>query len=199
MRKSFTFLASILTVLLCLSFAAFAQRTSGDIQGTVTDPNGAVVPGASVTVTGKDVGFNRTVTTDSAGLYRVQQVPPGNYTVSVAAISGFSAQTKENVQVSINNTTTLDFAMAVGATGAVVDVTGEGAPDNAAPGGVAMAITLAVSFEAPAPTPSEVPDTSARPTPSHPAAITPWLAVLFFLAAVALAAARAGARPATGR
>jgi len=81
---------------------------------------------------------------------------------------------------------------------ATVDVTGEGAPDNAAPGGVAMAITLAVSFEAPAPTPSEVPDTSARPTPSHPAAITPWLAVLFVLAAVALAAARGGARPATG-
>jgi hypothetical protein len=126
MRKSFTFLASILAVLLCFSFAAFAQRTTGDIQGTVKDPNGAVVPGASVTVAGKDVGFNRTVTSDSAGLYRVQQVPPGTYTVSVAPISGFAAQTKENVQVSINNTTTLDFEMAVGAQGVTIDVTGEG-------------------------------------------------------------------------
>lgn len=74
---------------------------------------------------------------------------------------------------------------------ATVDVSGEGAPDNAAPGGVAMAITLAVSFETgtPAPTPSGVPDTSVRPTVSHPTDITPWLAILLFLAAAAGAAA----------
>src|SRR3982750_294378 len=105
MRKSFTFLTSIFAVLLCLSLSAFAQRTTGDIQGTVTDPNGAVVPGASVTVTGKDVGFNRTVTADDNGVFRVNQVPPGTYTVSIAAISGFAAQTKQAL-VSINNTTT---------------------------------------------------------------------------------------------
>jgi len=125
MRKSFTFLTSIFAVLLCLSLTAFAQRTTGDIQGTVTDPNGAVVPGASVTLTGKDVGFNRTVTADDNGVYRVNQIPPGTYTVTVAAISGFAAQTKENVQVSINNLTTTDFKMGIAAS-ATVDVTGEG-------------------------------------------------------------------------
>jgi hypothetical protein len=125
MRKSFTFLASIFVVVLCMSFSAFAQRTTGDIQGKVTDANGAIVPGASVTVTGKDVGFNRTVTADDQGVYRVNQIPPGNYTVSVAAVSGFVAQTKDNVQVSINNTTTMDFVMGT-STNVVVDVTGEG-------------------------------------------------------------------------
>jgi len=125
MKKSFNFLATMLAVVLCMSLNAFAQRTTGDIQGTVTDPNGAVVPGATVTVTGKDIGITRTVQADDQGVYRVVQIPPGKYTVSVAAISGFTAQTKENVQVSANNGTTADFAMSTSAT-ATVDVTGEG-------------------------------------------------------------------------
>jgi hypothetical protein len=125
MRKSFTFLASIFVVIVCLSASVFAQRTTGDIQGTVTDPNGAVVPGASVTITGKNVGFGRTVQADAQGVYRAVQLPPGNYTVSVSAVSGFAAQTKDNVQISANNTTTTDFVMAA-STSVSVDVTGEG-------------------------------------------------------------------------
>ena len=54
-------------VVLCFSAAVFGQRTTGDIEGTVTDANGAVVPGVSVTVTGVTVGFNRTVQSDSQG------------------------------------------------------------------------------------------------------------------------------------
>src|SRR5947208_8363551 len=120
MRKIFSFLYSILALLLCFGLTAFAQRTTGDIAGTVTDPNGAVIPGASVTVTGRDVGFNRTVTTESDGTFRVLQVPPGNYDVAVAAIQGFQAQTS-NVTVSVNNTSTLDLKMAT-AIGATVDI-----------------------------------------------------------------------------
>jgi hypothetical protein len=127
MRKSFTFLASILAVLLCFSFAAFAQRTTGDIQGTVTDPNGAVVPGASVTITGKDVGYTRTVQTDDSGVYRIVQIPPGNYTMTVAATSGFAAQTKENVIIASNNTQTGNFTLSPSSQGVIVDVTGDSA------------------------------------------------------------------------
>ena len=77
MKKRIFFLASMFVVACALSFNVVAQRTTGDITGTVADPNGAVVPGATVTIVGKDVGFNRTVTTDDQGVYRVLQIPPG--------------------------------------------------------------------------------------------------------------------------
>lgn len=125
MKKSFTFLSSILLVLL-LGISVFAQQTTGEIQGTVKDPNGAVVPGASVTVTGTNVGYNRTVTANNEGFYRLQQVPPGTYRVTVAAISGFQAQTKENVQVGLNNLTTLDFSLTTGQQQEVVNVSADG-------------------------------------------------------------------------
>ena len=124
MKKGFTFFTLIVATVLCLSFAAFGQRTTGDIQGTITDPNGAVVPGASVTVTGKSVGYSRTFQADDKGTFRAVGLPSGAYTVTVAAISGFVAQTKENVVVSANNVASADFTMAASAS-ATVDVTGE--------------------------------------------------------------------------
>src|SRR5204862_8128343 len=69
-------------------------------------------------------GFTRTVLADDEGVYRAIQIPPGSYTVSVAAIPGFGAQAKDNVQISANNTTPADFTLAV-STSATVDVTGE--------------------------------------------------------------------------
>jgi len=113
-------LIAMMSVVLILSAAAFAQRTTGDLEGTVTDVSGAVVPGASVTVVGKDVGFNRTITADDEGVYRLTQIPPGTYAVTVAAVKGFAAQT-QNTVVNINNLTRLDFKMAT-SVGAVVDV-----------------------------------------------------------------------------
>ncbi len=120
MKRNLFFLASIFALVVTLSFSAFAQRTSGDIEGTVTDANGAVVPGASVTVVGKDVGFKRTVTADDDGNYRLTQIPVGTYTVSVEATKGFKAQSAE-VNVGINNATRLDFKLTT-TVGAVVDV-----------------------------------------------------------------------------
>ena len=121
MKKSIAISVSMLAIVLMLGLNVLAQRTTGDIEGTITDANGAVVPGASVTVVGKDVGFKRTVTTDSDGIYRVNQVPPGNYAVEVAATQGFAAQTSM-VMIGLNNTTRQDFKMAAGV-GATVDVT----------------------------------------------------------------------------
>jgi len=120
MKRSFFFLASILALVAALSFSAFAQRTSGDIEGTVTDANGAVVPGASVTVAGKDVGFKRTVSADNDGVYRINQIPPGTYTVTVEETKGFKAQSLD-VTVGLNNTTRQDFKLTT-TVGAVVDV-----------------------------------------------------------------------------
>ena len=93
----------MLAFVLCATGSVFAQETTGNIEGTVKDPTGAVVPNASVTVrnittttdasgtttTGTSQGFMRTVTADNDGFFRVLQVPPGVYNVTTAPISGF--------------------------------------------------------------------------------------------------------------
>ena len=78
-----------LLVLLISTPLVFGQATSGVIAGTVTDPTGALVPGASVTVTGSDTGLVRRVFTDAAGYYRVGALPTGHYEVRVEH-QGFS-------------------------------------------------------------------------------------------------------------
>jgi len=125
MRKSLSFLASVIALAFAMSISIVAQQTAGSIQGTVSDPNGAVIPGAAVTVTGVNVGFNRTVSSDKNGVYQLRQLPVGTYKVSIAAIQGFTGQTKDNVEVGLNNMTTLDFSLSAQQS-AVVDVTGEG-------------------------------------------------------------------------
>lgn len=69
--------------------AAVAQSSDGTIVGTVTDNSGAAVPKAKVTATSKELGAERSTVTDSAGAYRIENLLPGTYTVSVEA-NGFS-------------------------------------------------------------------------------------------------------------
>ena len=74
-----------LALALLLAPPGLAQETTGSIEGTVSDASGARVPSAMVKIEGE--GFNRTTTTNSDGFYRMLQVPPGLYKVSVAAAS----------------------------------------------------------------------------------------------------------------
>lgn len=108
-------------LLLSLSAITFGQNTTGDIQGTVKDPKGAVVPGVSVTVQGVNVGFNRTVQTSGDGSYRVPSVPIGSYKITTTAISGFAAATVETTVV-IEKTSTADITLGIGGSVAVVEV-----------------------------------------------------------------------------
>lgn len=123
MKKNITFLSSILLVVLSLSISVFAQQTTGELQGTVKDPAGAVVPNASVTIAGVNVGFNQTIQTDAEGFFRARQLPPGTYRVTVAPISGFAQLVKEDVQVALDNLTTLDLTLGATTVGATVEVT----------------------------------------------------------------------------
>jgi len=122
MKKNFAFLFSILLILVCFGATIFAQETTGEISGTVKDASGAVVPNVSITIKGQDVGFTRTIQSDDNGKYQLRQVPPGSYTISTAAVSGFTAQTKQNVGVSIGNASIVDFSLGT-SVGAVVNVT----------------------------------------------------------------------------
>jgi hypothetical protein len=139
MKTNFRFVISMLALVALFAVSAFAQRTTGDIEGVVTDPSGAVVPNVTVTIvsaqsTGGGAeanvtsGFRRTVQTDSNGYYRVQQVPPGSYLVTTAAISGFGEGRVPNVRVSVDNTTRADIALLAAGATAQVDISADDAP-----------------------------------------------------------------------
>ncbi len=100
MRKVLMFVFA--TCLTLFAVSAMAQTaTTGAIEGTVTDPQGKAVPNATVTVTGSNLISAQAATTDDQGRYRIANLPPGKYDVTVAATAGF-AETKRSEQVEVN-------------------------------------------------------------------------------------------------
>lgn len=108
--------------MIAFSAITFGQRTTGDVEGTVTDPKGAVVPGVSVTLNGTTVGYNRTIQSNDDGTYKFQQVPAGVYKVTTAAINGFAETTLDNVTVTLEKTTTADVSLGVSGSVNTVEV-----------------------------------------------------------------------------
>lgn len=102
--------------------ASFAQATtaSGAIQGTVTDPKGAVLPGVTVTITNMGTNSTKRVTTDSSGFYAVASLPPAQYRISTE-VSGFSKMST-TVMVQIGNSSNGNLRLQVGNTSEVVEV-----------------------------------------------------------------------------
>lgn len=118
----------IFIALLLLGGSAFAQSqsTTGNIEGRVLDPQGAVVPNANVSATNQETGFGKTVLTDEDGNYIFVLLPPGKYKVEAKAAQGFNPATYENVPVSVGGKTTLEITLSVGGNVNVVDVQTEG-------------------------------------------------------------------------
>ena len=115
------------TVLL-VGFALYGNASAqvlGTIAGAAKDTSGAVLPGVTVEVSSPAlIEKVRSATTDSAGLYRIVNLPPGTYTV-IFTLSGFNTQRREGVQVSPNFTSSIDGDMKVGNIQETVTVTGE--------------------------------------------------------------------------
>ncbi len=113
--------------LFLLSFTVFAQSqaTTGLIQGTVIDPNGAFIPGASVNIENTETGFARTVTTNSDGFFSAPLLPLGKYRATTTA-QGFSNSILENIQVTVGQTQTLRVEMKIGGGVTTVDVSAQG-------------------------------------------------------------------------
>src|SRR5690242_12339054 len=100
-RKSRPAKYFFLTFVLFMSASLFAQSTTdGAVSGTVYDPHGAVLSGATVVVRNNGTNTEQTVTTDSSGFYRVAKLQPATYTVTVTA-SGFSNFRAEQVIVEV--------------------------------------------------------------------------------------------------
>jgi hypothetical protein len=122
MKINFKFISITLSLVLCFALSALGQGTTGNVEGTMKDPQGAVIPGASVTVksVGTTTGYNRVVTTDSQGYFLVTNVPVGTYEVAVEK-QGFATQ-RVNVTVTVDRSARADLALAIGGSTATVDV-----------------------------------------------------------------------------
>ncbi|HKB66887.1 MAG TPA: TonB-dependent receptor [Pyrinomonadaceae bacterium] len=101
-----------------------SQATTGNIEGRVLDPNGAALPGFTVTATNQQTGFEKTATSDSEGNYRVILLPPGPYTVRATG-QGFTQTELRDITVTVGSRTPLDLSLSVGGTGGSVTVTSE--------------------------------------------------------------------------
>ena len=113
-------LFGISAAFLAFAFAASGQST-GTISGTVTDPSGAVVAKAHVTIHSLDTGVDRVIDTDSDGLYVVPSLQPGNYKIQAAA-AGFSTYTVPKMTLDVARQVTENMQLSVSSAGETVQV-----------------------------------------------------------------------------
>ena len=123
-RKTLTVLIFGCALLSLAGATSLAQGTTGQLTGTVVDPNGAVVQGATVTARNRDTGLERQVTTGEDGAFSIQLLPPGLYRVEAMG-QGFSAAVVEEVRVQITQTATLNISLAVAGSASSVTVTAD--------------------------------------------------------------------------
>jgi len=112
---------AMLSLTFLLSLAAFGQSDRGQISGLVTDVNGAVVPGAAVTVTNQKTGQSRTVTASEDGSFTAANLAPSTYTIEIKANS-FSTVKKTNIEILVGQQMNLEFKLPAQGVTAQVDV-----------------------------------------------------------------------------
>ena len=129
-RNSFPLMRLCLVVALFFLFAinifAQSQANTGNIDGRVSDPNGAGVPNVTVTATNEATGLSKNVKVNEDGTYRIAFLPPGTYKVSASGAQGFAPASFTNVVVTVGGQTPLDIQLALGTTTTMVDIAAEG-------------------------------------------------------------------------
>ena len=127
-RPSIAFFCSLFVLLTAFVAAtgmfqrAWGQEVTASITGTVTDPSGAAVSGATVTATSTERGLSYTATTNDSGLYRIAQLPVGTYTLRVEK-AGFAVASHPAFVLTLNQVARIDTTMKVGQTSETVEVT----------------------------------------------------------------------------
>ncbi|MGI8811190.1 MAG: TonB-dependent receptor domain-containing protein [Pyrinomonadaceae bacterium] len=114
------FAALVLTVAAGSLFAQ-AQSSSADLTGSVLDPNGSVVAGATVTAKNNATGFTRSSTTGDDGNYRILGLPPGEYELTTEA-ANFKRSLSRGVRLTVGQAAELNVTLEIGAADVVVDV-----------------------------------------------------------------------------
>lgn len=119
----------VVFAILALTFSGFAQVQNGQIEGTVTDPTGAAIANAKVTLTNPATGLNVAATTNASGNYIARELPVGSYKV-VAEAAGFKTVSNADVRVNAGTISHVDFKMTMGQAKEIVEVTGAMATVN---------------------------------------------------------------------
>ncbi|MDR3739578.1 MAG: carboxypeptidase regulatory-like domain-containing protein [Terracidiphilus sp.] len=120
-RHLFVRFSLVFTVLLCCSFAAFSQAGRGGINGQIADSTGAIIPGAKVIAQHRATGVKVSTVSTAAGLYSFVSLAPGAYDVTVTA-KGFETTITKNIVVSVDQVSSVNFALTIGAVNEVVTV-----------------------------------------------------------------------------
>ena len=106
-------LAALLLMFVGASGVQAQSASTGALSGTVTDPSGGSISGATVTATNIGTGQSRTTTTDASGSYKISQLPPGNYGVKFSA-SGFKTADVASITIDITETPVLNRSLEIG-------------------------------------------------------------------------------------
>src|SRR5260370_17053253 len=114
----------VLVSLLCTANPAWGQEVTATITGTVSDPSGAPIVGASVTAKDTDRGTLYTAQTNEAGVYNIVRVPVGTYDLRAEA-KGFQTSLVPSVTLVLNQTARIDVPMKVGQVTQTVEVTSD--------------------------------------------------------------------------
>ncbi|HKR13641.1 MAG TPA: TonB-dependent receptor [Pyrinomonadaceae bacterium] len=122
MARAWSLLIAICLTLTAASISAQDVQTKGTIGGTVTDAAGGALPGATITVTGQT--GTRTAMTNESGIFRIDNLEPGTYSVRVEQ-TGFKAALANNVTVFVGRESTLNLKLEPGEISATVDVTAD--------------------------------------------------------------------------
>lgn len=134
-----------LTLVLCTVTALFvatpawAQRTTASLRGTVTDQSKAVVPGATVTVTNQDTGLTQTTTTNTDGVYALNVLPVGHYSLKVE-LQGFKTEERTDITLNVAEDRDVDFTLTPGGVNETVSVKAEATPVKTVGGDVSNVI-----------------------------------------------------------
>src|SRR5215510_4165604 len=122
--------AFILTLLIVPAIVAQTQSTTGTIQGTVVDANGAVVPGANVEIKNLETNFTRTLATDDEGRFVAPLLQPGNYSITVSK-QGFATTVLESTVLTVGQALSIPFSLKVSDVAERVTVTSTPTVDTA--------------------------------------------------------------------
>jgi Carboxypeptidase regulatory-like domain/TonB dependent receptor len=120
-HSGFLGIISCVLFILCMHTSAHAQFRAG-VQGSVTDPNGGIVVGATVTLTNNETNKSQQTTTSDEGFYRFSELPPGKYTLTVEQ-AGFTKKTLENLVVNAEQVEGVNVTLEAGGVSTVVTVT----------------------------------------------------------------------------
>jgi hypothetical protein len=117
--------AALLIAAICVSISpAWSQDVTASITGTVTDPSGGAIAGATVTATEINRGTVYTAKTNDTGIYNLLRIPIGTYNVK-AESKGFESAAQSSITLVLNQIARLDFSLKVGATSETVEVTSD--------------------------------------------------------------------------